>query len=224
MSSPTCTFDRTFRRLPDSAWPGGDPPARALVITCVAECLPDEVIGRHLRSDGLLLLRNPGNLVPPFGTCREMEQAVEQAITRRKVRDVVVLGHRGCGIVRQLLDPPTSFDLSLSLWLDHSEAVRRLCAALPPAERLDRAVEWNVTQQLAHLRTHPAIVAGRVRLAGWVHDPASDEMLCRDGATGLFTRRPHLDPAQNHLFHRHVCLRKPPTPFPNRDLTRRYLT
>ena len=64
--------------------------------------------------------------------------------------------------------------------------------ALPPAERLERAIEKNVLLQLEHLRTHPAVRAaldaGALRLHGWVYHFETGRVDVYDPLTGQFVQ------------------------------------
>ena len=54
----------------------------------------------------LFVLRNAGNIVPPYGISRGGESAtVEYAITGLGIRNVIVCGHIGCGAMRALMEP-----------------------------------------------------------------------------------------------------------------------
>src|SRR5262245_22781790 len=54
----------------------------------------------------LFTLRNAGNIVPPYGASSGGEApTVEYAVTALGVRDIVVCGHSGCGVMQAMLDP-----------------------------------------------------------------------------------------------------------------------
>lgn len=219
--------DRFGTRIPPDRF-SDDPPARAMVVTCLDGCMPAGCLEEQFDPAGLIVVRTAANLVPPFGSADAMEQAIEHAVSVRGVRDVVVCGHGGCATLSRLFDPRLALgDLSLAAWLEHAEAVRRAALSLSPAERLARAAELNVQQQLAHLRSHPAVaaglLAGGLRLFGWLLDPALGVTFAADAQTGRFTRRAALDPMQNHLFRKERLRAKPPAPLPVRDLRSRYL-
>src|SRR5688572_30910631 len=72
----------------------------------------------------LFILRNAGNIVPPYGAVHGGEAAtIEYAICVLKVRDIVVCGHSHCGAMSGLLDPDSIENLcSVKSWLNHAEA------------------------------------------------------------------------------------------------------
>lgn len=215
-----------FDRLPASE---GEPPARALVVTCLDGCLPAGSLEAQMDPAGLLVTRTAGNLVPPAGASDPISRTIEDAVSARGVRAVVVCGHSRCAVLQRLFDPRVALDdLALAVWLEHAEAVRRAALDLPPAERLALATELNVRHQLTNLRTHPAVAAavleGRLRLFGWLLDPARGLTFAFDPKTRRFTRRAALDPAQNHLLRKEQVRAKAPSLLPTPVLRSRDLS
>lgn len=131
-----------------------------LVIGCV-DC-PRLVQALGTDVNDLVILRSLGNIVPPFGAGLGGEAAsIEFAIDVLGVRDVVVVGHAGCGVMRRLVEPAsTSGVTAMEAFLRHAEGVRRQVDASRPdgAGRADLAARLNVVAQLANLRTHPAVL------------------------------------------------------------------
>lgn len=146
----------------------------------------------------LFVLRNVGNIVPPFegpDSDTSAGAAVEFATLALRVRDIVVCGHSACGAMHSALygDRPAETP-SLERWLTHTRPSltrlaheESLAADLPRVDRLSQA---HVLQQLDHLRTYPAVAQGlaeaRIRLHGWWFDLANAEVLVHDEAEGGF--------------------------------------
>ncbi len=182
-----------YQRLADGQKP------HSLFITCSDSRIDPEAITQSGPGD-IFVLRNAGNLVPPFGAERGgAAAAVEYAVAGLGVRHVVVCGHTGCGAMRALLEPETVADLpATARWLQHAEATRRIVDGRndqPTFQgRWDETVEVNVLVQLENLRTHPAVAAalahGRVLLYGWVFDLRTGEVRNFDPARGGFTPLP----------------------------------
>ena len=115
----------------------------------------------------LFVLRNIGNIVPPYGEMLGgVSAAIEYAVLALGVRNIIVCGHSDCGAMKALLDPAGSgLDTmpTVSSWLRHADAAHAVCEALHPgldgAEKLQAVAEQNVLLQLDHLRTHPAVAA-----------------------------------------------------------------
>jgi len=127
----------------------------------------------------LFVVRNVANLVP----AREhgdasVGAAIEYAVEHLEVSEIVVCGHDDCGGVTAVLNDLRGIpsDSDLAAWLEGIrpavERARRAEAA--PRARLRRAVEESVLDGVANLMTFPdvarAVVAGQLRLHGWVYD------------------------------------------------------
>jgi carbonic anhydrase len=161
-----------------------------LALESMTQCQPGDIF----------VLRNAGNLVPPYGAERGGSAAtVEYAVAGLGVKHVVVCGHTGCGAVRALLEPASLDNLpETARWLRHAEATRRIVDGRnghPTFEaRWDATVEVNVLSQLDNLRTHPSVAAGlangRLLLYGWVFDLRTGEVRNYDPSSGRFTPLP----------------------------------
>jgi carbonic anhydrase len=150
----------------------------ALFITC-----SDARINPHLLTQAdpgdLFILRNAGNIVPPYSGHTGGEAAtIEFAVAGLKVRDIIVCGHSQCGAMKGLLHREQISDLpAVEAWLSHAEATRRIMlekyASLSGPELLTATVEENVLVQIENLRTHPSVAAalsaGRLNLHAWVY-------------------------------------------------------
>lgn len=148
----------------------------ALYIGCsdsrvVPELLTASAPGR------LFVVRNIANLVPPLQhSDASVGAAIEYAVGMLRVPHLIVCGHDGCGGVQAVLDrTDLSAQPSLREWLQSVEpAVQQAGPHGQREQRLRRAVEFNVLEQLRHLRSFPAVVAavaaGSLQLHGWVYD------------------------------------------------------
>src|SRR5919202_4424330 len=94
-----------FRRLADKQNP------IALFITCSDSRIDPNLITQTEPGD-LFILRNYGNIIPPYGASNGGEGAtVEFAVAGLGVRDVIVCGHSHCGAMKGLLNPGELRDL-----------------------------------------------------------------------------------------------------------------
>lgn len=174
----------------------------ALFITCSDSRICPNVMTQTAPGE-LFILRNAGNIVPPYGAVHGGEAAtIEYAVNVLKVRDIIICGHSHCGAMSGLLQPESLGDLpAVKSWLDHAEATSRIIREnyghiKDPAARLTATVEENVLVQLEHLRTHPTAAAalsrGELKLHGWVYkfetgnvfayDPESSQFVSLDQA------------------------------------------
>jgi carbonic anhydrase len=166
--------ERFYRRLEEGQYP------LALFITCSdSRICPNELT--QTDPGELFILRNAGNIVPPYGATRGGGEAatIEYAVAALKVHDIVVCGHSHCGAMQALLDPAAAEKLpAVRDWLQHAEATRRIVEENydhiePGRNRLMATIEENVLVQLENLRTHPSVAAalgrGALQLHGWVY-------------------------------------------------------
>jgi len=160
----------------------------------------------------LFVVRNIGNIVPPCAThgglhlsgegpedgpapaaAHSEAAALEFAILKLEVRDLIICGHSHCGAMTALLDDRDRRS-SIHRWLEYGEpSLARLRAhplpnsGLSPVDQLSQA---NVLQQLDHLLSYPEIRkrvdAGTLRLHGWWFDIGHAEVLHFDEASGRF--------------------------------------
>jgi carbonic anhydrase len=137
----------------------------------------------------LFVIRNAGNLVPPWGSGAGGEAAtLEYAVKVLGVREIVVCGHSRCGAMGGLIDPASLTGMpGVGAWLRHATETRfRLgdLAGVDPDACVARAVEENVRVQLEHLRSYPwveqRIKAGELTLHGWVYRFEDGEVLTMD--------------------------------------------
>lgn len=151
----------------------------ALFITCSDSRINPNLLTQTNPGE-LFILRNAGNIVPPYGASAGGEAGtIEYAVAALKVRDIVICGHSHCGAMKGILQPDSLKSLpAMSRWLTHSEAAQRIIAEnythlTDPNALLTAAVEENVLVQLENLRTHPAVAAALGRreltLHGWVY-------------------------------------------------------
>jgi carbonic anhydrase len=144
----------------------------------------------------LFILRNAGNLVPPYGAGLGGEAAtIEFAVAGLGVKDIVVCGHSHCGAMKGLLEPPPARDFpALNQWLSHAESTRRIVRDKygdreSPA-LLNVTIQENLLAQMENLRTHPVVASGlalgRLKLHGWVYKIETGEVFAYDPATGQF--------------------------------------
>lgn len=178
---------------------GGQNPL-ALFITCSDSRIDPNWITQSKPGD-LFILRNAGNIIPPYGASGGGEAAtIEYAVANLGVKEIIVCGHTYCGAMQALLSGPESVaDLPAArAWLGHAEATRRITrenyAHLEGNSLLTAAVQENVLVQLENLRTHPVIAAGLVRgtikLYGWVYKIDKAEVFAYVPGRGQFLALP----------------------------------
>jgi carbonic anhydrase len=146
----------------------------------------------------LFILRNIGNIVPPFSPSTSdggAAAAIEFAVSALNVEYIVVCGHSHCGAMKGLLHPETVSELpSVRGWLAHGECARQIVRqnylGLDSENQLNVLVQENVLVQLENLRTHPSVAVrlsrGDLRLFGWVYKLETGEVFAYHADEGQF--------------------------------------
>lgn len=163
---------------------------RVLFITCSDSRIDPNLITQTEVGE-LFVIRNAGNIIPPFGAANGGEgAAVEYAIHALGIEQIVVCGHSHCGAMKGLLqlnklqeDMPLVYD-----WLKHAEATRRLVkenySTHQGEELLEVTIAENVLTQIDNLKTYPVIHSklyqGKLKIYGWVYHLETGEVLAYD--------------------------------------------
>ncbi|MBW4550541.1 MAG: carbonic anhydrase [Aphanocapsa sp. GSE-SYN-MK-11-07L] len=163
---------------------------RVLFITCSDSRIDPNLITQADIGD-LFVIRNAGNIIPPYGAANGGEgAAVEYAIQALNIQQVVVCGHSHCGAMKGLLalnklqeKMPLVYD-----WLKHAEATRRLVqdsySDYEGEELLEVAIAENVLTQIENLKTYPIVHSrlyqGKLKIYGWIYHLETGEVLAYD--------------------------------------------
>lgn len=167
------TYQELFEQLAHGQKP------RVLFITCSDSRIDPNLITQAQVGE-LFVLRNAGNIVPPYGAANGGEGAtIEYAVHALGIEQIIVCGHSHCGAMKGLLQLSTlSDDMPLVYdWLKHTEATRRLIKEnyydYEGEELLEATVAENVLTQLENLRTYPVIRSniqqGKLSLHAWIY-------------------------------------------------------
>jgi len=180
-----------------------DQTPETLFITCSDSRISPNLITQTQPGE-LFILRNVGNLVPPYESMGGMAAGIEFAVASLQVKDIIVCGHSNCGAMRALLEPEQLGELpATKAWLAHARATERIIwesyGHLKGHDLLHATVEENVLVQLENLRRHPAVAKamanGMLHLHAWVYkietgevfafDPDRDQYSSVTGTEGL---------------------------------------
>lgn len=160
----------------------------ALFITC-SDSRINPALLTQTQPGELFILRNAGNIVPPYSNGLRGEDAtIEFAVVGLAVQHIVVCGHSLCGAMKALMCPEVLDDLpAMREWLRHTNPgrrPRRAQARQRDDARLAALVQENVLVQLENLRTHPAVEARLARreltLHAWVYELETGQVLGYD--------------------------------------------
>lgn len=171
-----CNYFSTHREFFEQLTLGQHP--RILFITCSDSRIAPNLITQTQPGE-LFIIRNVGNIVPPYGSTGGEGAAIEYAIEGLGVRHIVVCGHSHCGAIQGLLQlgdlaekMPLVYD-----WLKYAEATRRIIQEnyqdYEEEALLNVAIEENVLVQIENLRTYPVVAAklysGQLSIHAWVY-------------------------------------------------------
>ena len=158
---------------------------QALFITCSDSRINPNLLTQTEPGD-LFILRNAGNLVPPYGTLIGGTTAtIEFGVSVLNVKEIIVCGHTDCGAMKALVNPESLQDLpAVRDWLRMAESTRQIVREMYPElkgeDLFGATIKENVLVQLEHLKTHPAVARrlrkGDLTLHGWIYSIAAGEV------------------------------------------------
>jgi len=190
-------FAPNLDRYADLAADGQNP--ETMIVSCCDSRVDPETIFSAMPGE-LFVVRNVANLVPPFettGTYHGVSAALEFAALNLRVKNIVVMGHSGCGGIRACVEKSTTRQSEaqfISNWMSLLDEGRdKLADQLrgKPFEQVCSAMEWEaIRTSLRNLRTFPCIqtleAKGRVSLHGAHFDIATGALTVLNQATDTF--------------------------------------
>lgn len=182
------SYFRTHQELFEQLSHGQKP--RVLFITC-SDSRIDPNLMTQAELGELFVIRNAGNIIPPFGATNGGEGAtIEYAVQALDIKQIIVCGHSHCGAMKGLLkldslrtEMPLVHD-----WLKYAEATRRLVldhySHYETEELLEIIIAENVLTQIENLRTYPVIRSklyrGQLNIYAWIYQIETGEILAYD--------------------------------------------
>lgn len=168
----------------------------ALFITC-SDSRIDPSLLTQTEPGELFIMRNAGNIVPPYGPNNGGEAAtIEFAVSALGVKDIVICGHSHCGAMGGVLTPEKLDNLpAVRSWLSYADSTQRIMREnyghiSDAAARLTATVEENVLVQIEHLRTHPSVAAAlsrkEINLHAWVYKFETGQVFAYSPDPGQF--------------------------------------
>ena len=189
---------RTFEDLAVGQTP------EVLFITCSdSRILPN--LFTQTKPGDLFIIRNAGNIVPPFGDLTGAAATIEYAVLALNVRHIIVCGHSDCGVMKGVMHPEKLGQMPrVAAWIQSADSARMIAQETHPHQQghelLHTLTRENVLAQLHNLETHPSVAArlrnGKVQLHGWVYDIPSGEIDVVNPETGRWERLSDIARAQ----------------------------
>jgi carbonic anhydrase len=163
---------------------------RVLFISCSDSRVDPGIITQADIGD-LFVIRNAGNIVPPFEATNGGEGAtIEYAMEALDINQIIICGHSHCGAMKGLLQLG-ELEEKMPLvyrWLRHTEATRKLVmdnyGHLDPEDMMETLVAENVLTQIENLRTYPVIRSklyrGDLSIHAWIYNIETAEVFTYD--------------------------------------------
>ena len=203
-----CTHQEMFSRLSQGQAP------QILFITC-SDSRIDPNLLTQTQPGELFIIRNVGNIIPPFGAINSGEgAAIEYAVHALGIKDIIICGHSHCGAMKGLLqlgklaeEMPLVYE-----WLKHhAEATHRLVQdnykEYSGEELLKVTVEENILTQIQNLETYPVIRSklrsGQLYLHAWIYEIETGKVFAYNASLGQFVPIEEPFPAPNPLAAMH---------------------
>lgn len=168
----------------------------ALFITCSDSRIDPNLLVQTEPGE-LFIIRNAGNIVPPYSTNTGGTTAsIEYAVALLGVKHIVICGHSECGAMHGVMNPDLVKDLPhVRKWLSFSQTAYQIIQEkepnLPKDKKLAMLIEENVLLQMRHLQTHAHVAAKmatkKIQLHGWTYDIGSGDVKAYDEKKGCFT-------------------------------------
>lgn len=189
-----------FHRLRD-----GQQPA-TMIIAC-ADSRADPAMIFDAAPGELFTVRNVAALVPPFddgGGLHGVSAAVEFAVTALKVRQIVVMGHGGCGGIAASLAAAADRPVGtfIAPWVELAAPARDAVLedrSIDPRDWQEAVEHGAVGQSLKNLLSFPfvraAVERGDLAMNGAWFSIGKGELHWRDAETGVFSVVAAEDPA-----------------------------
>ncbi len=188
-------YRKLFRKLSRE---GQNP--HTLFITCSDSRVLAELI-THSQPGDLFVVKNIGNIVPPAsvrGDTNSTAAAIEFAVEKLRVSDLVICGHSQCGAMAALLadKPVNKTTPHLRDWLSLAapvlETLKKNYSHLHETRaRENAAAEENILFGLDNLHSYPCVqerlMDGTLRLHGWFFKIATAELFAYDPEARQFS-------------------------------------
>ncbi|RDU64621.1 carbonic anhydrase [Helicobacter didelphidarum] len=162
-----------------------------LFITCVDSRIDPNRLTRSKPGE-LYVIRNIGNLIPPFKNGENDIQdflatnsSIEYSIKKLKVSNIIVCGHSNCGACTSVYKPEMLEEMPyVKKWLELLQpTIERVKGLHPESEhkRIWLTELQNIQQQIHNLLSYPFVEEkfnrGELHIYGWYYNILSGQIL-----------------------------------------------
>ena len=167
----------------------GQSPSAMVISCCDSRADPAMLTGAD--PGDMFVVRNVGNLVPPYRNGAEMpgiRADIEFAVKTLNVQQIIILGHRSCGAIQALMNgegiTENNYEF-IGSWVSIArqarERVLRELPNEPPAVQAKACEQWAISLSLDNLMSFPwireRVEAGTLTLHGWYFDIDTGDLL-----------------------------------------------
>lgn len=177
----------------------GQTPTTMIIACCDSRAAPEAIF--DCGPGEVFVLRNVGNLVPPFepdGGQHGTSAGIEFAVQVLGVENIIVMGHGRCGAIHAVLNPgtePLAPGDFIGKWLGILEPVTRQFgdnSLLTEGERQTMLERISVRNSIQNLRSFPYVTAleaeNKLSVHGAWFDIKTGELWIMDNETEEFER------------------------------------
>ena len=165
-------YEQRPERVEDLVNMGQKP--EVLLIAC-SDSRVDPAILTNAEPGEMFVVRNVANLVPPYEPDENYHgtsAAIEFAVRDLKVKDIVILGHSGCGGMAALVEHGDAGKVPDRDFIGEWVSIAKCCLHHGPD--VDKVSRHSIRNSLGNLMTFPFIKerveAGDLNLHGWWYD------------------------------------------------------
>jgi carbonic anhydrase len=170
-----------------------------MIVSCSDSRVDPETIFSAMPGE-LFVVRNVANLVPPYeisGKYHGVSAAMEFAVLNLRVKNMIVMGHSGCGGVKAALDQNAAIQTDahfISKWMSMLDDARLSVLAAyqnsTSSVRQEALEKEAIKQSITNLRTFPFVKEqeekGRLALHGAHFDIKSGTLTVLNHSRGSF--------------------------------------
>ena len=171
----------------------------SMVISCSDSRVDPETIFSAMPGE-MFVVRNVANLVPPYetgGKFHGVSSAIEFAVLNLRIKNLIIMGHSGCGGVKAALDQSAAIQTEaqfISRWMSMLDDARlRVLAAhqtSPHHEKLAALEKEGIKNSIKNLRTFPFVAdaenRGKLSLHGAYFDISTGTLSVLNHSRGEF--------------------------------------
>jgi len=173
----------------------------ALFVACCDSRVVPNIFASSDPGD-LFVLRNIGNIIPPYEEKNisdlSVHVTIEFALRILNVKDIIICGHSECGAMKAIINEKfNKFEISehTKSWLKYAQTSLDIFLQekndVTKIDTFNKLSQINVLQQLENLKTYPLVLQrinnNSLKIHGWWFDLSTAEVLYYKNSDKKFT-------------------------------------